>query len=268
MTQSQEKIGSTKSTSSPSLFKQIVFYAKTLFLFEIVAFGYILIATPFIGALPAVLRLTHWLVYRFFDIKVIKIGPCQEKVEDFNGIIMPSHKGYGDFFLTPVFGDGAMFGRMATAFFVPAASVFSKFTNMFFIIKRGSRNFEELESRLKDFLDRRNPRVIVFPEGHRNREGRGVLQLRTGIFRMAFNQRIKVMLCPCEGSQYILNEFNCNWKLRKELVVNYAAILDPNEFKTWEEFHAEANKIFIEGYEDACREYDRSIEQKKDAIPF
>ncbi|KAA6354745.1 MAG: hypothetical protein EZS28_049728 [Streblomastix strix] len=183
--------------------------------------------------------------------------------------------------------------------FIPGAVIAAQFGgNLLFFRrndkKRGdkttgpSKNVVKLSKDIEYWLKYKNDRLQTFPEGHRG-YFRGLQKLRTGIFRIAYDQKIKVLVAPSEGNQNVIQEkeyllhpadiclkqneeINTNkikyvgsmrneWQnLRGVVIFNLCAIVDPNDYDNWESFYDVVCEKFTQGYEEACQVYDQVTE--------
>eukprot|EP00770_Monocercomonoides_exilis_P015651 MONOS_15601.1-p1 / transcript=MONOS_15601.1 / gene=MONOS_15601 / organism=Monocercomonoides_exilis_PA203 / gene_product=unspecified product / transcript_product=unspecified product / location=Mono_scaffold01284:803-3660(-) / protein_length=488 / sequence_SO=supercontig / SO=protein_coding / is_pseudo=false len=142
-------------------------------------------------------------------------GAALNEVEKFNGLVLCSHKGFADFYTQVAMGFPCIVSRFAIALFMPGAATLAKAakTILFFVRSSGGKNdqTEKKITKTKDMGEhyteqlKINPRLCLFPEGHRMAK-RGVLPLRTGTFRIAFERKIRVLIGPSEGSEFVMRE--------------------------------------------------------------
>lgn len=253
-----------------------------------VLIGYLYIAVPFICLMIALfigprraIRLFWAYIRRFLRIRVVKMGPACHDVEHFCGLVLCTHKGWGDFFFNELFGGAAVVERGVVAAWTPTSLALSAWSGNVIVINRASRkktvgekaeSTRQLGERIVAYLAKRNPRILLFPEGHRHCQ-RGTAPLRTGVFRIAHDRGIPVLLAPAEGSQYIIAEKKGFLdRSGHPIVVNYAAIVDPKKFASFEEFFRECEKsvrhppiilsllparIWTKAYDEACQRWDQ-----------
>ncbi|KAK2964834.1 hypothetical protein BLNAU_134 [Blattamonas nauphoetae] len=222
-----------------------------------------------------------------FGARVGITGRCKDKLEDFQGIVLTSHKGFADFFVTSQLHFSAPLARLIIGLIFPPIFATSKYGNSCLLVhrRRGSRikatkeQIAEKNNRLADLFDdfvrNRNPRLLIYPEGSRY-SARGVFPFRSGLFRIAFNKKLKLLICPCEGSQYVVKEKQLfihpqdvvippshitpdissvgpikeGDPCRGYILFNICDVLDPSDFSSFEEFKAEAERCFTAGYKD------------------
>ena len=208
-------------------------------------------------------RFTRHLLYKTFGADTYLIGPAVDELNSFRGVVMTTHKSYLDFVNAPVFGYCSALGRFGAAMIIPAGSCFTCCTRSFLVFCRGAaHDWDKFGKKIKNFTNDRAPRIMVYPEGHRNRQGRGCQRLRTGIFRICFDQKIPVFLAPCEGAQFIVSEFKCFRKKRMPLVINYLGSIDPTGYEDWKSFYDACEVRFRAGYDEAIRCYDKLVGHK------
>eukprot|EP00770_Monocercomonoides_exilis_P003045 MONOS_3026.1-p1 / transcript=MONOS_3026.1 / gene=MONOS_3026 / organism=Monocercomonoides_exilis_PA203 / gene_product=unspecified product / transcript_product=unspecified product / location=Mono_scaffold00067:56350-57257(-) / protein_length=232 / sequence_SO=supercontig / SO=protein_coding / is_pseudo=false len=230
------------------------------------------------------------------------MGKERQTIDNFNGIIVASHKGWADFFIQSAMAFPSCICRLAVALVMPLGALSAYLGGNLLFFRRSSpsknQNIEELNQKMqktgeryKNCVDSINPRLLIFPEGHRKAE-RVIQRIRTGTFRIAYQQKIPVMILPCEGSQNIVREkkmfihsadvnidpealpnniiegvgCNDNKRLRGVCVLNCKEIVDPTKFKNWEDFYAECDKLFREGYDEVCGMYDQITKDTTAAI--
>ncbi|KAK2962660.1 hypothetical protein BLNAU_2493 [Blattamonas nauphoetae] len=233
-----------------------------------------------------------------FGIRVGITGRHKDKLKNFQGLVLPSHKGWADFFVTSQLDFSAPLARLSTGLILPAIFPAAKHGDSVLLVhrRRGTgikatkEQIEEKNNRLADqfddFVRNRNPRLLIYPEGSRYSE-RGILPFRSGLFRIAFKKNLKLLVCPCEGSQYIVREKElfihpANVKIpssritpditsvgpvkegdpcRGYILFNICDVIDPSDFPSFEEFKAEAERSFTAGYND-CGADQMSIQSK------
>ncbi len=247
--------GFTKRTK----LNQIVFWLMFIWYFEIAGLLFVILSTPIIGAKRAFTAGLSW-IYRAHKPQLVCIGESPSRVREFEGVVLSTHKGFFDFTHSHHFGDAAYMGRRMAAMIMPIGSITHRLSGMFIIIKRGSfkTDHQSLVHSLTTHLTKKkagNPRVLVFPEGHRLNK-RGLLRLRTGLIRICFDNAIPVYIAPAEGSQYLMNEPLQMVQTCQPFVINYVGTVNPKDFDDWESFYAKVDKTFRRGYDEACAKYD------------
>ncbi|KAJ4462854.1 hypothetical protein PAPYR_51 [Paratrimastix pyriformis] len=251
--------------------KIFFFTIQILFYFMITPIFFLLLA-PFVTARRAIRWNFSYLTW-CMRARPHFMGPIDQKqVQEFRGVVFTTHKGWFDFCINNYFGLPASLSRLMVAICCPAAFLLATLSGNFLVFRRSSPTPKKgsaspaaspapngghpLGVRICDYLAKRNPRLLVFPEGHRNHE-RGLLPLRTGIFRICFQFQIPVLLAPAEGSQYIIDESRYLLdRSGRPYVVNFARIVHPKDFPTWEAFHQSCTLTFTAAYQEAVERYD------------
>ncbi|GIQ84711.1 hypothetical protein KIPB_006259 [Kipferlia bialata] len=206
------------------------------------------------GGEQAFLR-TSSSIMQGFHVNVKEIGD-RTPLDTFKGVVFTTHKSWFDFTLGGAIFDAGMLSRWQVAFVVPFSALTRNITKRAFFFKRGSTKgrFEEFQARILSILNGPCPRLLVFPEGTRNRNGDGLMRLRTGMIRICFDAGIPVYIAPSDGAQYIVNEFKCHIEKDQPFVVVHKGIISPSDYETWEAFYAAIDTLFTEGYEESVRE--------------
>ncbi|GKT34726.1 TFIIH subunit Tfb4/GTF2H3 like protein [Aduncisulcus paluster] len=195
--------------------------------------------------------------------------PEEKCFNSFQGVIFTTHKGWFDFFYSAIAADAAQFGRLAVFIAFPPAlmcHLISNFCLVYHRAKKGKKSDKQKLAKLGDSVDtyihRKNPRLLVFPEGHRNRKGRGLQELRTGFLRICFEKKINIFVMPTEGSQHIFNEFTLSTRRNQPLVINYSGVVLPTDYSSWNDFHDAVLAKMKKGYDECCEYYDEITEAK------
>ena len=69
--------------------------------------------------------------------------------------------------------------------------------------------------------------LVIFPEGTRNKEGKGLQKFKKGAFMTSLNTGIHILPVSVNGSNLILNSFKCK---PREIKVSFHKPLDPNNY--------------------------------------
>lgn len=246
---------------------------------------------------------------RNLHIQIAKFGNLKDIVGDFQGIIVSSHKGWSDFFTLIALNFCSCVSRALVAIAIPGAGLVAHLGGGLLLFRRSSgdsknsKDIKALQAKVDlmsqwyyDWICNVNPRLLVYPEGHRN-PNRGTLKMRTGTFRIAYSKKIPCLIAPSEGSQNIVkektfffhkkdvdltkifddkdviafdphNSFDddgyhlppnappINRLYRGLILFNIHEIVDPKDYQDFDSFFKKCEDSFKEGYELACKKYD------------
>lgn len=152
---------------------------------------------------------------RRLRIQVALTGKLKNDVSSFKGVILSTHKGWSDFYTLPALDFSSCVSRMILAFVLPGAGLCAHLGGCLLLFRRSGgpsrdvnvaqKKVEEMANRYVNWIKNVNERLLVYPEGHRNGQ-RGLLKMRSGTFRIAFEKKIPCLIAPAEGSEFILNE--------------------------------------------------------------
>eukprot|EP00764_Aduncisulcus_paluster_P009312 gnl/Carplike_NY0171/3082_a4139_632.p1 GENE.gnl/Carplike_NY0171/3082_a4139_632~~gnl/Carplike_NY0171/3082_a4139_632.p1 ORF type:complete len:269 (-),score=42.50 gnl/Carplike_NY0171/3082_a4139_632:120-905(-) len=250
-------------------FKGVWFLFVTLVIFYIYLPTFIILSIFKNGFRKTPYIVSHH-VFKIFKVKKYEINlPNIHILSSFQGVIFTTHKGWFDFFYSAIAADAAQFGRLAVFIAFPPAlmcHLISNFCLVYHRAKKGKKSDKQKLAKLGDSVDtyihRKNPRLLVFPEGHRNRKGRGLQELRTGFLRICFEKKINIFVMPTEGSQHIFNEFTLSTRRNQPLVINYSGVVLPTDYSSWNDFHDAVLAKMKKGYDECCEYYDEITEAK------
>lgn len=88
----------------------------------------------------------------------------------------------------------------------------------------------------------------MYPEGHRYKE-KGYLPLKTGVMEAAYNMHIPCQAVITLGKEDLIDEINLKMNLNQQLITCVSDVMNPNDFKTKEEWFEYVREQWKKTYE-------------------
>jgi len=182
------------------------------------------------------------------NIKLIKNNKSSELSEK-RTIYLVNHRSWTDFWLDIYLlkGNATYISRkIIKNMMYPACKLYS-LENPIIFFKRGDPKAKK--KLYQDIINTLNKdkNLILYPEGTRNTSSKSK-PLRFGIIKLGYEQKVPFQILIVDNKEKILNEKNLT--INKNITSEYyiSQIIDPNNFKTLEDFTKEVQKKWIKSW--------------------
>eukprot|EP00924_Labyrinthula_sp_SR-Ha-C_P001547 maker-scaffold_18-snap-gene-1.2-mRNA-1 protein AED:0.14 eAED:0.14 QI:60/1/1/1/1/1/2/90/301 len=197
------------------------------------------------------------LTTSFFRVK-LRVLKTSAKFEP-GCVYLSNHRSWADFFVDQAVCFGAAYlSRKLVIVGTPSSSYYAYLSKstIFFKRKKGvdrKKLFElwdkEWESRNKKREGKKPFGLIVYPEGTRNQKDKP-LKLKTGVLQYSYEYKKPVQIVMTSGKEKVLNEKKFGGGFGETCVVNYSAVIHPEDFENFDEFKALVSQRFTEEWKN------------------
>jgi 1-acyl-sn-glycerol-3-phosphate acyltransferase len=182
-----------------------------------------------------------WHVDKFitkllFDIRVLRHHESAS-VNPSTKIILANHRSFTDFFFDSyLIGYASQLSRITVALVMPPAGFYGWISGRVLFFKRGATGHRQLGSLIKKHFKTRPAPMVIYPEGHRNKNPES-LPIKHGGIKMCFEQGWPVQLSIVRNKENVLDEKTLSMKRGISCFWYLSEIIDPKECQSPEDFY-------------------------------
>lgn len=176
----------------------------------------------------------------------------RNKIES-NCVYLLNHRSWADFFIDQsALGGAAYLSRKMVIVGTPMSALWAYLNNSSWFFKRKSgidrmKFFDWID---ENYTSRPGYGLIAYPEGTRNSSD-SPKPLKSGVMHYAFNCKRKVQVIITTNKEHVVNEKKFSSKNGVNCYIEISKVLDPKDFKTFEEFKQAAKELFHQTWKEA-----------------